>query len=235
MKNTNSKSSINYMESTHRLGKISSLIAIALLLMVPLVITLVYGKDVDFDYGKTLSAIISLTAIYGVVSIVEVVSFSPFLGSGGTYLSFITGNIMNMKLPAATNALRINKVERGTDEAEVITTLAIGASSIVTTTILFLGMLFLGQLLVPVITSPSLAPAFNNVTPALTGALAAPYFLKNKRLAIPTIIAGVSLYLFKGQAYMSANYSYFMMGFIFVSFLVYLLFHKIGYITEDKK
>lgn len=77
---------------------------------------------------------------------------------------------MNMKLPAATNALRVNDVERGSDEAEVFTTLAIGASSIVTTLILFLGMLFLGNLLVPIITGPALAPALKS-NPIIEGTL----------------------------------------------------------------
>jgi len=224
-----------YTNTTHKIGKISNTIAILLILMVPAVITLVYGKDVEIQFSNTISAIITLTAIYGVVSIVEVVSFSPFLGSAGTYLSFITGNIMNMKLPAATNALRVNNVERGTDEGEVITTLAIGASSIVTTVILFLGMLFLGQLLVPIITGPALAPAFNNVTPALTGALAAPYFMKNKKLSIPTVIVGCLLYLVLGYSFMSSHYSYFMLGFIVISFLCYLLLYKIGYVKEKPK
>lgn len=235
MKKQSELSQDMHTNKTHRIGKISTLIAILLILMVPAVITLVYGKDVEIQISNTVSAIITLTAIYGVVSIVEVVSFSPFLGSAGTYLSFITGNIMNMKLPAATNALRVNNVERGTDEGEVITTLAIGASSIVTTIVLFLGMLFLGNLLVPIITGPELAPAFDNVTPALTGALAAPYFIKNKKLSLPTVIAGCALYLILGYSFMSANYSYFMLGFIVISFLCYLLFYKIGFIKEEPK
>lgn len=225
----------NYIESTHRVGKISCGIAVLLILMVPAVITIIHGKDVVFNFPNTISAIVSLTAIYGVVSLVEVVSFSPLLGSGGTYLSFITGNIMNMKLPVATNALRVNNLKRGSEEGEVIATLAIGASSLITTLILFLGMLFLGRILVPIITGPALSPAFNNVTPALTGALAAPYFAKNKRLAIPTVIAGVVIYLVMGQAYMSAHYSYWMMGFIAVCFLTYLLMYKIGYVSDSKK
>lgn len=235
MKKQTQTSQDMYITKTHRLGKVSTLIAILLILMVPAVITLIYGKDVEIQMSNTISAIITLTAIYGIVSIVEVVSFSPFLGSAGTYLSFITGNIMNMKLPAATNALRVNNVERGTDEGEVITTLAIGASSIVTTIVLFLGMLFLGNLLVPVITGPALAPAFDNVTPALTGALAAPYFLKNKKLSIPTVIAGCALYLILGYSFMSANYSYFMLAFIVISFLCYLFFYKIGFIKDHTK
>ncbi len=224
-----------YTNNTHRIGKFSTLIAILLILMVPAVITMIYGKDVKIQISNTISAIITLSAIYGVVSVVEVVSFSPFLGSAGTYLSFITGNIMNMKLPAATNALRVNNVERGTDEGEVITTLAIGASSVVTTVVLFLGMLFLGRLLVPVITGPALAPAFNNVTPALTGALAAPYFIKNKKLSIPTVIAGCLLYLILGYDFMSSGYSFFMLGFIMISFLCYLLVYKTGIVKEKPK
>ncbi len=232
MKQENQDLRQNYLEKTHRLGKISTAIAIFLILMVPAVITAVYN-DVPIDMSNTVSAIITLTVIYGVVSIVEVVSYSPFLGTAGTYLSFITGNIMNMKLPAAMNALRVNNVDRDSDEAEVLTTLAIGASSVVTTVILFLGMLFLGRLLVPIITGPKLAPAFNNVTPALTGALAAPYFMKNKKLGIPTVIAGCLLYLGLGYSFISRRYSYFMLGFIVVSFMCYLALYRTGLLKME--
>ena len=77
-----------YTNTTHKIGKISTAIAILLILMVPAVITLVHGKNVEIQFSNTISAIITLTAIYGVVSVVEVVSFSPFLGSAGTCLSF---------------------------------------------------------------------------------------------------------------------------------------------------
>ena len=236
-KNTNQgkySASQSYLNSTHRLGRISGIIAVLLILMVPAVITFVYRNQITLDMPKTMSAIITLTAIYGVVSVVEVVSFCPFLGTGGTYLSFITGNIINMKLPVAMNSLRVNKLDRDSEEAEVVTTLAIGASSLVTTFILFLGMLFLGNLLVPIITGPELAPAFNNVTPALTGALAAPYFMKNKKLSIPTVIAGCVLYLVMGYSFMSSNYSYLMLAFISISFLCYLLLYKVGFVKEEK-
>ena len=236
-KNTNQgkySASQSYLNSTHRLGRVSGIIAVLLILMVPAVITFVYRNQITLDMPKTMSAFITLTAIYGMVSMVEVVSFCPFLGTGGTYLSFITGNIMNMKLPVAMNSLRVNKLDRDSEEAEVVTTLAIGASSLVTTFILFLGMLFLGNLLVPIITGPELAPAFNNVTPALTGALAAPYFVKNKKLSIPTVIAGCVLYLVMGYSFMSSNYSYLMLAFIVISFLCYLLLYKVGFVKEEK-
>lgn len=226
----------DYNKAMHRTGKISSAIAILLILMVPAVITFVYRDSVDINMAATLNAIVTLTAIYGPVCLIEVVSYSPVLGVGGTYLSFITGNIMNMKLPAASNALLVNNVERGTDEGEVISTLAIGASSIVTTAVLFLGMLFLGRFLVPIITSPAMAPAFNNVTPALLGALGAPFFIKDKKLAWLPIAGGIILYLIMGNTYMATNSSYWMLPFILVVFGIYLLMYKFGFIKEkDQK
>jgi len=232
-KNANGSVLTDYANQTHRIGKISTLIAILLILMVPAVISFAYRGQYTFNLQKTLGAIVTLTAIYGVVSIVEVVSFCPFLGSGGTYLSFITGNILAMKLPCATNALRVNGIDKDSEEGEVITTLAIGASSIVTTAILFLGMFFLGRLLVPVITSDALAPAFDNVTPALTGALAAPYFLKHRRLAIPGVIIGAGLYLYFGYGTMSNGYSVYMFAFLVGMFLFYLLMQKVGLLKKN--
>lgn len=222
----------DYSRQIHRMGKLSCLLAILLILLVPGVITLAFQGQVDISIPQTLNAILVLTAIYGPVCIIEVVSYSPILGVGGTYLSFITGNIMNMKLPAAANAMAVNEVERGSEEGEIISTLAIGASSIVTTAILFLGMLFLGRLLVPVITSTAMAPAFNNVTPALLGALAAQSFLKDLKLAVLPVAAGVAVYLVMGNAYMSTNSSYWMLPFILVMFAAYVGMYKLGIIKE---
>lgn len=221
-----------YIKSTHRYGRRSTIILIFLILMVPAVITIVNRQDVTINVGMTINAIITLTAIYGPVSLIEVVSYSPVLGIGGTYLSFITGNIMNMKLPAAENAMRVNNVERGTDEGEVVGTLAIGASALTVTAILFLGMLFLGRLLVPVLTSEAMAPAFNNIMPALLGALAFPAFLKDIKLAVIAVGGGVMVYLIVGLEAMASISSFIMLPFLIVIFCIYLLMYKFGIIKE---
>ena len=82
--------------------------------------------------GKGLASI----AFFFVTGIVEVVAYSPMLGAGGTYLSFVTGNIMNLKMPCAINAMENAKVKANTEEGEVITTIAISASIIVTTIVI---------------------------------------------------------------------------------------------------
>ncbi len=220
-----------YIKSTHRYGRISTVILIFLILMVPTVITLA-NRDVTINVGMTINAIITLTAIYGPVSLIEVVSYSPILGTGGTYLSFITGNIMNMKLPAAENAMRVNEVERGTDEGEVVSTLAIGASALTVTVILFFGMLFLGRLLVPFLTSEAMAPAFDNIMPALLGALAFPAFLKDVKLAAIAVGGGLIVYLIIGLEAMASISSFVMLPFLIVIFGIYLLMYKFGIIKE---
>ena len=133
------------------------------------------------------------------------------------------------------NAIRINGLDHDSEEAEVIGTLAIGASSCVTAAVLFLGMLFLGKLLVPIITGPALAPAFNNVTPALTGALASPFFIKKLKLSIPTLIAGILVYILLGGAFITSHYSFVMLGFIVLSFLCYMIGTRIADKRREQK
>ena len=92
------------------------------------------------------------------------------LGTGGSYLGFVTGNLTNLKVPAALNAMDNAKVKPGTEEGEVISTIAIASSTITTTVIITIGVLLLSQL-TPILNSPVLKPAFDNILPALFGGL----------------------------------------------------------------
>lgn len=110
-----------------------------------------------------------------------------FLGAGGGYLAFITGNLINMKIPCAVNARDIAGTKTGTAENEIISTLSIATSSLVTIVVLALGVALLVPLQ-PVLQSPVLQPAFANVVPALFGAMAYQYFRKNIRVAIAPLV-----------------------------------------------
>ena len=116
------------------------------------------------------------------------------LGSGGAYLGFVTGNLTAMKVPAALRAMQIADVEPNTEEGEVISTIAIAVSSIVTTLILFFGMLLL-NMLSPLLESELLAPAFANILPALFGALGIVFLAKNWRIAIAPIVLMLTVFL----------------------------------------
>ena len=92
------------------------------------------------------------------------------LGAGGSYLSFVTGNISNLKLPVALNALEQTNANIRTEEGEIVSTVAIAVSSIVTMVIICLGVLLITPL-TPILDAPVLAPAFAQILPALFGGL----------------------------------------------------------------
>ncbi len=150
-----------------RLGRIGILITIALLFMVPTVFGLYHGAMPTL--GDFFTAGVGLFAIYIPIGISEVFIFSPLLGSS-SYLTFITGNILNLKVPVANNAQELTSTTKGTEEADVITTLAIGVSSMVTILILSLGVLLFIPL-EPIIAKEVVQDAAGYVLPALFGAL----------------------------------------------------------------
>ena len=121
--------------------------------------------------------------IYIPVAIVEFLVYAPMLGVGGSYLSFITGNVTNMKIPCVMNAKDIAGTEPGTPEHEIISTMSVATSAIVTTIVIVIGVVLLAPLQ-PVLQSETLLPAFNNVVPALFGALGIKYFLKSPKIAV---------------------------------------------------
>ena len=163
----------------HRIGRISMVLMIGALLAVPIVFGLLNG--ISPDWGGFLDGIIKVGIIYYPTSIVEFLIYTPMLGVGGSYLSFLTGNITNMKVPCAMNAAAIVKTEPGTAEHEIVTTIAVATSAITTTLVIVAGVVLLVPLQ-PVLQNPVLQPAFNNVVPALFGALGMQYFSKSLKL-----------------------------------------------------
>ena len=169
----------------HRIGRISMILMIAMLLAVPFCFGMVNGLGVDWK--GFLAGIIKVGIIYYPTSIVEFLIYTPMLGVGGSYLSFITGNVTNMRIPCAMNAAGIAKTTPGTAEHEIISTLAVATSAITTTAVIVLGVLLL-QPLQPVLNAPVLQPAFDYVVPALFGALGLKYFSKSFKLSIPPLV-----------------------------------------------
>ena len=171
----------SYLKSTHRLGRIVSIITLVLLVGAPFVIGTLLGAGPDL--GAVARGFLSVGLVWTVSSVVEFLVYTPMLGAGGSYLAFITGNLINMKIPCAMNAKELVDAKSGTAENEVIATLSIATSALVTIVVLALGVVLLIPLQ-PVLQSPVLAPAFANVVPALFGAMAYKYYRKNLRLAL---------------------------------------------------
>lgn len=181
-----------YMESVHTYGRLWTALGILMMLMAPAAICLYY--DAWPEMSHVLKGLLGVAPVFWTVGIIEAFTFSPMLGSGGAYLGFITGNLTNLKVPAALNAMEAAKARPGTEEGEVISTIAVAVSAIVTTLIIALGVLLLSYLQ-PILESPALKPAFENILPALFGALAVVYISKNWKLSLAPLCFMVALFL----------------------------------------
>ena len=184
-----------YMDKVHTWGRIWCIASLIFFLSIPLAISLHLGVWPKADIlGKGLASI----AFFFATGIIEVVAYSPMLGAGGTYLPFVTGNIMNLKMPCALNAMENAKVKANTEEGEVITTIAISASIIVTTLVIavFVIIFALNPGFSTLMSSDTFAPAFQQVTYTIFGSLAATYFVKHWKISIFPIAAITLLLLF---------------------------------------
>ena len=182
----------NYQDSIHTAGRIWMLTALVLLVLVPTFICIHYKAWPGF--GPVFKGLLGVAPIFWTVGTIEVFTYAPMLGAGGSYLGFVTGNLTNLKVPCALNAMRSAGAEPGSEEGEVLSTLAIAVSSLVTTVIIILGVCMLGALR-PVLESPVLAPAFANILPALFGGLAVVYVSKDWKIALAPLIFMVVLFL----------------------------------------
>ena len=181
------------MDSVHHYGRVWGIIVAIALLSFPLILSLIFKTAPDF--GILLAGIIATAPMYWAVGIVEIFTYVPMLGAGGTYLSFVTGNISNLKLPCAIDAMERAGVKATSEEGEVISTISIAVSSIVTTLIILIGVICIVPL-TPILESPVLVPAFDMILPALFGGLAVVFISKNAKLSIAPIILMLALFIF---------------------------------------
>jgi hypothetical protein len=186
------KKQLSYIDSVHRDGRIWNLSMVVILLLFPISVSLIFDAPVDwrgFAFGMLATA-----PMYWAVGVIETFTYVPMLGAGGSYLAFVTGNITNLKAPAALNALELAGADVKTEEGEVVSTIAIAVSSIVTTLIIVLGVVLITPL-TPVLNSPSLAPAFDQILPALFGGLGVVYITRNWKIAIAPVLLMLLLFI----------------------------------------
>lgn len=184
---------LSYIDSVHRDGRIWNLSVMVLLLAFPVAVCILFG--VTPDWGSLVVGLIATAPMYWAVGTIETITFVPMLGAGGSYLGFVTGNISNLKLPCALNALEQNEVSANSEEGEVVSTIAIAVSSIVTTVIIVIGVVLIVPL-TPVLQAPVLQPAFDQILPALFGGLGVAFVSKNWKIAVAPVLLMLILFIF---------------------------------------
>ena len=181
-----------YLQATHRLGRLVTILTLAMLLAAPFVMGLILHAMPNL--GAFWRGFLSIGIVHLISCVAEYLIYVPMLGAGGSYLAFITGNLINMKIPCAVTARDIVGAKSGTSENEIISTLSIATSSLVTILVLAVGVMLLIPLQ-PLLQSPVLLPAFDNVVPALFGAMACKYYRGNWRIALVPLLVMSLLFM----------------------------------------
>lgn len=181
-----------YDESIDLWGKIWVWGCCALFVAFPAVCCVFFDAWPPID--GVLRGFVSVAPIFWTVSLIEVVTYVPMMGAGGSYLGFVTGNLTNLKVPCCLNALERAGVKAGTDEGEAVSTIAIAVSSLVTTLIILLGVICIVPL-TPILEDPALEPAFNNILPAVFGALGVVFISKNWKIAVTPLVFMIALFI----------------------------------------
>ena len=211
-----------YTKKTHVIGRTVSIITLVMLVGAPFLIGKLLGAYPDL--GAVGKGFLSVGIVWLVSSIAEFLIYTPMLGAGGGYLAFITGNLINMKIPCAVNARDMVGAKTGTPENEIISTISIATSSLVTILVLALGVLLMVPLQ-PVLQSEVLQPAFENVVPALFGAVAYKYYRKNMKIAALPLILMSLLFILVPSLIGSTSFMIVPSGAIAIG-VAYLLFRK---------
>mgnify|MGYP003296299047 CR=1 FL=1 len=186
------KKNMSYMDSVHRDGCIWNLSVMVILFLFPISVGIIYSTVPDWH--GLLMGVLATAPMYWAVAVVETITYVPMLGAGGSYLSFVTGNISNLKMPVALNALEQANANIRSEEGEIISTIAIAVSSIVTTIIILIGVILITPL-TPILNAPVLEPAFAQLLPALFGGLGVVFVSKNWKISVAPVLLMLVLFI----------------------------------------
>ncbi|EJA6690018.1 hypothetical protein MWV57_001067 [Clostridioides difficile] len=166
-----------------------------LTLSLGIIAALVPGIILSFGFGimPPISALLASTMAIVSMSapnyIIEPISYSPILGIPGTYMSFLSGNISNMRLPCSIAAQKAAEVESGTEEGSIISTIGIAVSILVNISILTIGVILGGSVLSKI--PAEVVEKLNLILPALFGSVFGQVFLQDKKLGLVAIVISV--------------------------------------------
>jgi hypothetical protein len=177
---TNSAYEAEFSKKIHFWGRLTIALALAASMMIPLYLTVIRGYTVN---GEILtSGLIFVAGFVGIIWVIEPISYFPVLGPIGTYMSFLSGNIGNMRMPVVGAVQNALDLEPGTRKAEIVSTFGLIASNIVNLLILFI-VIIGGQALVNAL-PPSFLKAFNYAVPGIFGAMIVSFASRMKPLHI---------------------------------------------------
>lgn len=225
------KVSMDYNLKSHIIGKIWMFASLVVFFAVPTAICLYYDVKPDMKVLGSTAVIIPFLINF-LSGIFEPIIYSPMLGTNSAYLAFITGNLSNLKIPCVVKAQEICGTKLGTEENEVVSTLSVATSTLVTTLIIaiFVLILAVSNLQDAIVKNEWIIPAFTCVVYALFGSLGGKYVVKNIKLAVFPLTIIVVLSIVLGVLKVNPGSAY-----LFVGIALCAIFGILQVVREKKK
>lgn len=176
-----------YLPGIIKTGKWTSWLGAVLVFAPALAVTFLFG--IKPDKGPFMVAIIAQISVNAVWWFIEPISFFPILGIPGTYISFLSGNISNLRIPCAAAALKATDTEVGSEKGSIISTIGVGASVFVNVILLVIGVI-VGSKLIAMLPK-NITDSFTYLLPALFGAVFAQFAVDDVKSGICGIGLGV--------------------------------------------
>lgn len=226
------KVTMDYNLKSHIIGKIWMALAMLIFFAVPTTICLYFGVKPDMTVMGSWAVIVPFLINF-FSGVFEPIIYSPMLGINSAYLAFITGNLSNLKIPCVVKAQEICGTKLGSKENEVVSTLSVATSTLVTTVIIavFVLILAVSDMETAINNTPWITPAFTCVVYALFGSLGGKYVVKNIKLAALPLAIIVAFSLILGFASPKLVGS----AYLFVGIAICAVFAILQVVREKKK
>lgn len=224
---------MDYNLKSHIIGKIWMALAMLIFFAVPTTICLYFDVKPDMSVMGTIAVIVPFLINF-LSGVFEPIIYSPMLGINSAYLAFITGNLSNLKIPCVVKAQEICGTKLGTEENEVVSTLSVATSTLVTTVIIavFVLILAVSNVETAIKNTPWITPAFTCVVYALFGSLGGKYVVKNIKLAVFPLVIIVAFSLILGFAAPKLGVG---SAYLFVGIALCAIFGILQVVREKKK
>lgn len=182
-----------FIPRAHRIGRATLLVAMVLCLVPALYLS--FGLGAFPGIGPIVTGFLAILAFVGVIWIVEPISYFPVLGVCGTYMSFLSGNIGNMRMPVVISCQKAVDAEAGSRKAEVAAVIGI-AVSVLVNLVFLVALVVIGGAIIDLLPAPVATAVKDYTLPALYGAVLVMFASSaTRRNALTGLLAGLAIFL----------------------------------------
>ena len=181
----------DYIPTIIKIGRFTNLLGVLIALLPAAVCIFIYGLVPEIQH--VITGFILIASMEGVFWFIEPISYYGVLGIPGTYMSFLSGNISNLRLPVSIAVQNAAEVEPGSEKGTIISTIGIAVSIILNIAILTMGVI-LGSSVLSLVPA-GVVTALTNIVPALFGALFAQQVVSDLKTGIVAAVLAVVVHI----------------------------------------